>query len=80
MGDHAVFYIVCGCPSLVFSKLGRDCVLAPRYLTFLISLEADFQGSTDALKNRHDYVRTVTTKRDVGRHGLHRYVATVNLQ
>lgn len=71
MGDHAVFYIVCGCPSLVFSKLSPGCVLAQRYLTFLISLEADFQGSTDPFKNRHDYVRTVTTKRDIGHHGFH---------
>lgn len=67
MGDHAVFYTVCGCPSVVFSKLSSDCVLVWRCLTFLISLEADFQGP---FKKRHDYVRTVTTKSHIGHHGL----------
>lgn len=70
VGDHAVLYIVCGCPSLVFSKLS-PAALALRCLTFLISLEADLQGSTDPFANRHDYVRAITTKRDIGHHRLH---------
>lgn len=74
MGDHAVFYTVCGCPSVVFSKLNPDCVLVWRCLTFLISLEADFQG---LFKKRHDYVRTDTAKSHIGSHGLQ--AMTINL-
>lgn len=78
MGDHAVFYIVCGCPLLVFLR-PASTVLARRFLTFLISLEANFRGSTDPFQKRHNYVRTVTTKRDNGHHWLHYWVITVNL-
>lgn len=44
MGDHAVFYTVCGCPSVVFSKISPDsvCVSVSLCLAFLNSLNVKF--------------------------------------